>query len=105
MKVISILAIISFITSILFCGLLVRHDALYVIGGEYTIKKHESLNGNLYALFSDVTLEKGARISGDIVSLWSDVDVLGTIEGNTWSIKFFGYTIRIPKFIRFQIAY
>ena len=105
MKSISVLAMLSLITSILFSFFLVHHNALYVIGGEYVIPKGETLNGDVYALFADVTLEEGSRVGGSVYSLGSDVDVKGMISGDILSFDFFGYTVLIPELRRLQISH
>ena len=96
MKFVSALAAVALLASLLFAVILLNHNALYVIGGEYSIPSGQSIQGNIYALFADLHMEPGAQVQGRIYSLCSGLDLAGAPGEQPLAWEPFGFTVRIP---------
>ena len=85
----SLLAVITIVTilSILAFGLLLAaNQAVYVIGGEYTVPSGMVVQGDLITIFARVTLEEGAQVNGHIQTFSSDLIVDGTVSRGIFSL-------------------
>jgi hypothetical protein len=53
-----------------------------VLGGEFTLREDEILNGNLAVLGGSATLETGSRVNGSVVVMGGSVDIYGEVNGS-----------------------
>ena len=53
-----------------------------VLGGSYTLRSGETLNGNLVVLGGNATLEEGSRVNGDVLLFGGNVQAANEIHGN-----------------------
>lgn len=53
-----------------------------VLGGSYTLRNGETLNGNLVVLGGNATLEQGSRVNGDLLLFGGNVQAGNEIHGN-----------------------
>lgn len=54
----------------------------FVMGGTYTLKDGETLNGNLYVLGGVATLEEGSTVNGNVSLMGGNLRANGTIDGD-----------------------
>ena len=95
MKAILLMLCILMVPAILITGMFIGiiHN-IFIICGEYVVRKDEIVLGNLGLAFAQVTLEEGSHIEGEVLSFSSAVDVRGTVAGNISSI---GSDIKLGK--------
>ena len=56
-----------------------------VVGGTYTLKAGETLDGNLFVIGGNATIEEGATLNGDIVVAGGNLSISGLVNGNIFA--------------------
>lgn len=65
-----------------------------VIGGTYTLRSGQQLNGDLGVVGGQATIEEGATVNGDVMVAGGTLDVAGRIDG---SIAVFGGSVNLER--------
>lgn len=56
-----------------------------VVGGSYTLKSGETLDGNLFVIGGNATIEEGATLNGDIVVAGGYLTISGLVNGDIYA--------------------
>lgn len=56
-----------------------------VLGGNYTLKSGETLDGNLFVIGGNATIEEGATLNGEIVVAGGNLSISGLVNGNIFA--------------------
>jgi hypothetical protein len=104
-------------------GAILLGNTVFVVGGEYTFRPGQVVEGNLVAVFARVTLEPGSTVNGKLTGISSDLDLRGSVAGDIASIEsevtlgascatggaqrefdLFNFVILFPEIMRLGIA-
>lgn len=80
---VALVALLAFPTTALAAG---WKDGRVVIGGTFTLKNGEILQGDLLVIGGAATLDAGSEITGTVGLIGGSIDVFGTIDGDLASV-------------------
>lgn len=80
---VALVALLAFPTTALAAG---WKDGRVVIGGTFTLKDGQVLQGDLLVIGGTATLEAGSQVTGTVGLVGGSIDVFGTIDGDLASV-------------------